>query len=281
MRVRRLCAVVPLACAIGFAALAEAPATGVLAVNPRAPHPMSTAGYSATGAHFQTVESWIKLPDPARFSRYAGRISISAQLWSARLLFDLKFTACTNRRCRPGAGPAVHSYRMEFTVYRRSTGAVVCSTAATTGSRCTDTGRSWATQRCRPGSVGRLAIVLYSPWVNVSLGGAGCDASSTYYPVAQKIDLGQARLGVEFGATPWTPGLIRRPAKSLAIATFDRPPPPPDAAEIATEGGSTGGIASAYWAHHVVEATGTRGQAQARPGRLFDDGYGFTVYLVP
>ena len=208
-------------------------------------------------------------------------MSVSAQLWSARLLFDLRFTACTNRRCRPGSGPAVHSYRMEFTVYRRGTGAVVCSTAAPAGSRCTDTGRNWATQRCRAGSVASLAIVLSPPFVNVSLGGAGCDAGSTYYPVAQQADLSQGRLGVEFGVTPWSPAPIRRPARPIAVATFDRPRPPPAAAEVATVGGSTGGIASSRWAHQVVEATGAKDRIQARPGGLFDDGYGFTVYLEP
>jgi hypothetical protein len=86
---------------------------------------------------------------------------------------------------------------------------------------------------------------------------------------------------VEFGVTPWSPAPIRRPGRPITVATFDRPRPPPDAAEVATVGGSTGGIASSRWAHQVVEATGAKDRVQARPGRLFDDGYGFTVYLEP
>ena len=276
-----MCVPAVLACAASVVPAAGSPVAGALAASAPPPRAMSQAGYAVTGAHFQTVESWVQLPDPARFARYAGRVSVSAQLWSARLLFDLRFTACTNRHCRPGSGPAVHSYRMEFTVYRRSTGAVVCSTAAAGVSRCPDTGRNWATQRCRPGSAAQLALVNQDLSLDAYIGGSGCQAHYNYYPAASRADIAQARLGVEFGATPWASGPIRSPARLVAVATFDRPPPPPDAAEVGTVGGSTGGIASPHWARHAVEATGAKDRVQARPGRLFDDGYGFTVYLEP
>jgi hypothetical protein len=224
----------------------------------------------------------MKLPNARHFAREIGRLSVSAQLWTKRLVFDLMFTTCTDATCRPGGRPETRAYRMEFAVYKRSTGELVCSTSASGASRCPGTGRNWAHQRCRPRSAAQFALVADPRIVNVDIGASGCNAALAYYPVPLRANFWQARLGVEFGATPWTRVPFRRPARRLTIVSFDRPTPPPNSAEIVTLGGSTGGIAG-RWIHHEVKMTrnGASGGAEARPGRLWDEGYGFTVFLMP
>lgn len=102
------------------------------------------------------------------------------------------------------------------------------------------------------------------------------------YPFPTHSVFGQARIGAQFGATPWTPPSFRAPRKAIAVATFDRPTPPPYAAEIVTASGSAAGIAS-WWEHHRLRLTGGSSgtRLEAAPGGLGDDGYGLTVYLEP
>jgi len=277
MQLRRLASALVIALAIMTVVVQHA-----LASTGPALRSTEQAGYSVTGAHFELVESWMKLPEASRFAREIGRLSVSAQLWTKRLVFDLRFTACTDASCRPGGRPETHRYRMEFTVYKRNTGALVCSTSAPRASRCPGTGRNWAHQRCRPGRNAQFALVADPRVVNLNIGGSGCDAALAYYPVALHANFWQARLGVEFGVTPWAHVPFRRPGRRIALVSFDRPTPPPNSAEIATLSGSTGGIAG-WWTHHEVKMTrnGASGSAEARPGKLWDQGYGFTVFLVP
>ncbi len=103
------------------------------------------------------------------------------------------------------------------------------------------------------------------------------------YQVPSASVFGQARLGVEFGATPWSTVGYRAPKATVPLVTFDRPRPPPYAAEIVTANGSTGGISS-WWTDHRVTMTrdGSPGKrAEAAASRLSDGGYRFTVYLEP
>jgi hypothetical protein len=224
----------------------------------------------------------VKLPDASRFAREIGRLTVSAQLWTTRLVFDLTFSACTDATCRPGGVPERRGYRMEFAVFSRKTRALICSTSGSGASRCRYTGRNWSRQRCRPGSMAELVLLVHAPIVSGSLDAAGCGATFPYYQVPTRANFWQARLGVEFSDTPWARAPVRRPGRPVALVSFDRPTPPPYAAEIVTLNGSTSGIAG-WWADHQIALTrtGTSGYAEAKPGKLWDDGYGFTVYLRP
>jgi hypothetical protein len=53
--------------------------------------------------------------------------------------------------------------------------------------------------------------------------------------------------------------------------------PPPYYAEVDNLNGKAGGIAAPWWTHHRI--TTRPGAAGATVGSLWDDGYGFTVYL--
>jgi hypothetical protein len=247
------------------------------------------AGYAVTGKHLGTVETWVTLPRAARFARELGRVGVTLQLWTARTVLDLKVVACTDVTCRPGGRPATRYYRPVFSAYDRTTRALICSTAATGSLRC-PTARSWTRLRLAPGGILSFYLAYPIPYDEVLMGvseGASGDAIGYQVPAtssgAPGQDYAQARLGVELGASPWAAVPFRAPRAAVAIATFDRPVPPPYAAEVANLKGKAGGIAAPWWGHHEVRATaaGTAAKTAAKPGSLWDDGYGFTVYLEP
>jgi hypothetical protein len=238
------------------------------------------AGYAVTGARFTTAETWVRLPNPAQFSGEVGRVAMSVQMQTSALIFDLSVTACTDASCRAGGKPLSQRYRLEFALYRRATRALVCSTAAPGNLRCPGVPTSWNRARIAPGQVAAMAISYPVPYDGVFL--SVNDQGFGYFPVGVHSLFGQASIGVEFGTSPWASASFRAPRKAMAVASFDRPTPPPYAAEFATRGGSAGGIAS-WWADHQVRMTGgsSSRRVEAAPGGLFDDGYGFTVYLEP
>jgi len=264
----------------GAALLLAAPAGSALAATGPLITTAGQAGYAVTGAHFTTVESWVRLPDAARFASEVGQISVSAQFWTAYSVIDLRATACTDASCQPGGRPVTRRYRLQVDVYSRTTEALVCSTAASGQARCPDVPRSFGLARFAAGRTVMIALGYRIPYDQVF---ASVNGALYNYPVSTRSVFGQGRLGVEFGPTPWTTVPYHAPATARPLVTFDRPKPPPYAAEITTAGGWAGGIAS-WWADHKVTMTSdgsSAGRTEAAPSRLSDDGYRFTVYLEP
>jgi hypothetical protein len=237
------------------------------------------AGYAVTGAHFIAAETWVKLPDPAQFSHEIGQVSVSVQLMASKRLIDLTATACTDATCRAGGKPVTHKYRLQLAVYNRATHVLICSTSAPGSLRCPQVPKSWNTARLAIGHVVQLSLVYPPPHYLVF---AAVNAHQYSYPVSTSSVFSQARIGAEFGSTPWARASFRAPRKAVAVATFGRPAPPPYWAEFAATKGSGGGIAS-WWAHHSVRTTGGSSgkRLEAEPGALRDDGYEFTVDLEP
>lgn len=274
MRLRRLVAVFTVAAGVLLVPAASAVAsTGPVLTSPE------QAGYAVTGARFRNAETWVTLPNAAQFSGEVGQVSMSIQLMTSRSVIDLTATACTDASCRAGGKPLTHRYRLQLAVYLRATGALICSTSAAGSLRCPGVPASWNRARVAPGRFTELAL-SYPPPYDVVF--ASVNNQEYDYPVAVHSVFGQARIGVEFGATPWAGASFRAPRKAMVVARFDRPTPPPYAAEIVTLSGSAAGIAS-WWADHRVRMTGgpSGKRLEAAPGALWDDGYGFTVYLEP
>jgi hypothetical protein len=242
--------------------------------------PEST-GYAVTGARFKAVETWVTLPDPAKFAREVGQISVSVQLITPKRLIDLTATACTDATCRAGGKPETHKYRLQLAVYRRATHALICSTSAPGALRCPGAavGKPLNTARIAPGRRTEIDLV-YPPPNDLLI--AAVNGHGYLYPVSTHSVFSQARIGLEFASTPWAHASFRAPAKAVAVASFGRPVPPPYFAEIVATKGSGGGIAF-WWAHHALRMKGgPSGQRlEAEPGALVDHGYGFTVYLEP
>lgn len=237
------------------------------------------AGYAFGGAHFEGIQTWVKLPDAARYAGYVGQVTVSAQLWTSDELIDVTATACTDSTCQPGGTAQELKYRRQLAVYRLPSATLVCSTSAAGSQRCPGVPQAWSDARMPPGQL--MMISLGHPSTSFDLF-TEVGNQAYQYPVSQEIVFVQARFSVEFGATPWAAAAFRAPRTAIRIAEFDRLTPPPYAAEITTVDGSGGGF-DGWWTRHEVPMTsGASGaHAEAAPGRLWDDGNGFTVYLEP
>lgn len=237
------------------------------------------AGYAVTGKHLNVVETWVTLPAPWHFARELGSISASVQLWTARKVIDLTVTACTDATCRPGGKPARRRYHTVLSVFNRESHALICSTAAAGRLRCQDTPPAFVRQRFAPRQVVNLSLVYTIPYLFV-FAQAGEDYNYQVVgsvPAKPTLNFTSARIGVELGASPWSAPRLRAPVSAIGLMSFDRPTPPPYAAEIANLNNKAGGIAAPWWSHHVISTSPTSPYATA--GRLWDQGYGLTVYL--
>lgn len=238
------------------------------------------AGYSVTGARFKEVEVNFRLPDAGRFAADTGQVGLSVQLWSKHLVVDLRMAACTDASCQAGGKPADREYRLDFTVYSRSTRAVLCSTAANT---CPDVPASWNRLRYHSGGKKVGLTLFFDPHTHYFMPSAPGSAPFGYTPGTKAV-FTQGRIGVEFGATPWTATPVHVPAHRTAVVTFGVPVGPPYEAEFATYSGRAGCVSAPLYAHHRVQLTSTgsaAGRLIAGPLGLSNIGCNFTVYLRP
>ncbi len=235
------------------------------------------AGYAATGAHFKEVDVWAKLPDAARFAREIGRLSLSVQLWDSTSVVDLSASACTDATCKPGGRPVTRDYSLGFTVFSRTTGALICATSNRT---CPNIPPAWNRARFAPGRT--LAFSLfYDPRAGFMEGQVNNQTYWGYTPGAGVVYT-QARIGAEFGATPWSTTPFRAPRTRTLVASFGVPPAPPYMGELTTYSGG-GDCLTGWYAHHSVKMTGsgTSGHGEALAGALSYYGCDFGVYLEP
>ena len=91
------------------------------------------AGYVATGARFQAVQSSVLLPDAANFASEVGGFGVSAQLWTKHRVVVLGVSNTTT------AG----NYFAAVAVFNRKTHALICSTAASGPLQCPNVGSRW------------------------------------------------------------------------------------------------------------------------------------------
>ncbi len=236
------------------------------------------AGYAATGAHFKEVEVNVKLPYASRFAGQVGLLRLSVQLWTAYSVADLGVFACTDYTCRPGGTPVTRRYRLALKVFSRSTGALICSTISTT---CPGVPSSWNRARISPGNTASLSL-FYEP----STGFLDAQVNNYDYPnysPGAGVVFNQARIGAEFGSTPWSTVPFRHPATEKRVATFGVPPGPPYEAELVTYSEHASCLIS-WWTRHRVKMTsnGTSSKpVEARPHGLWNNGCNFSVFLEP
>jgi len=239
------------------------------------------AGYAATGARFKVAEVRVKLPYASKFTRELGRVGVSVQLWSAAAVLDLRVSACTDTFCHPGGTPVTRRYSVALRVFSRSTGGLICSTSNST---CPSVPASWNDARFAPGRTVELSL-LYdhtNGFVDASVGIPGTNTGADYlnYSPGAGINFRQARIGMEFGPSPWSEIPFRAPASETFLASFWVPTRPAEA-ELAPYSGN-GGCFDSWWTSHRVKMTndGTSGAAvEARPHGLSSNGCDFSVYL--
>jgi hypothetical protein len=269
MRSRAIVAVVSALGSLGVALALAAPAAA--ATGPRF-FSTEQAGYVATGARFQAVQSSVRLPNAANFATEVAGFGVSAQLWTPNRVVVVGVSNTTT------AG----NYNAAVAVFNRNTHALICSTAASGAQQCPNVGSRWTdgSVSFAPGDDMTLTVIYdraagrdhffvddNTSGVSLSYGG--------YVPGTGK-NYTQARVGAEFAADPWSSFTYTAPAAETHLVTFRN-------SVLVTYSGHQSSFSS-WWTHHKILATSngtSAGIIEVRPHNLFNFGGNFGVYLEP
>jgi hypothetical protein len=229
------------------------------------------AGYTATGAQFKTIYAAIFLRQPGQYAGQVASYAHSVQLWSSGLVVTLGATASTSG----------DSYTTYATIYDRSTHQVIASNPNAETCDIHDI--------CNPGpatldprSALFLSIRYFPANGGVDLVADSNDANhdfptfeSTYMAGTQSFT--QARVGTEFGGTPWDESYSHTPpAQYTKAAAYTN-------VALTTYSGHASTLWS-WWVHHKLLAnTGQQSGADwvAVPTDLTNGGANFQTWFVP
>jgi hypothetical protein len=246
--------------------------TGTPAISPE------EAGYSATGAQFQTVSASVYLRNPEHYAAQVGGYGHSVQLWSSGLVMVLGVSDTT------AAGSAAAGFSPAVAVFDRSTHALLAASSNGT------IAAQWcpAGGTCQPAtSGGSFAVgatvterMHYSSATGVAsfkaTDAAGNQFTATY-TAGTGIAFNQARIGTEFSANPWAAPSYTPPAKWAKIAVYNN-------ARLVTYTGHASTLRS-WWVHHALEANteaqSVSGDWVAVPTNLYNSGASFQTFFVP
>jgi hypothetical protein len=227
------------------------------------------AGYTATGAQFKTITATVFMRQPSFYAGQVASFGHSVQLWSSGLVVSLGVTASTSSS-RGG-------YTTYATIYDRSTHQVIAS----------NPNAQWCYEdHCSPGPAnldpsfhGLTWGISYDPASGqLTMDGntvEGVDFSASYTVTGQSFT--QARVGTDFGSTPWDDSYSHTPpAQSTKAATYSN-------VGLTTYSGHKSTL-WAWWVHHPLLAnTGQQSGSDwvAIPTDLTNGGANFQTFFVP
>ena len=226
------------------------------------------AGYAATGAQFDNVQTSVYLRKPAQYASEVGGYGLSVQLWAANQLMVLGVSDSTS------ASP----FSPAAAVFNPATKTLTCSTAGSGAQECPGTPANWTN-----GSVNYPAADTVTLQVSFSksLGTVhfvvrddttGTSSGFTY-DVGTSVSFTQARVGAEFGATPWSTPTYNPPAAAVKLAAFT-------GTSLTSYTGHTATLLS-WWTASQVQMTGPGSVVEAAPSGLDSTGADFSVDLEP
>jgi hypothetical protein len=251
------------AAVLGLAVPAGA-STGTAQISPE------QAGYAATGAQFKNVHTRVFLRQPGQYASEVGQYSHSVQLWSSGLVATLGLRASTS-----GSG-----YTPYAEVFDRSGHQLLAS----------DPNAQWCDEHTF-GCITTIGTFGSDEYVDMSIsydparGFVHFDAYDeydelylkAYYQVGTGVSFTQARVGTEFGGSPWDGSYpYTPPAQYTKIAAYGN-------VGLITYSGHTSTLWS-WWTHHKLLAnTGQQSGADwvAVPTDLTSGGASFQTWFVP
>jgi hypothetical protein len=233
------------------------------------------AGYTATGAQFQFIRAQIYLRNPAQYTGEVASFGDSIQLWSSDSVAVVGVTASTT-----GSG-----YTPYATIYNRSTHAVIAS----------DPDARWCPtdDDCEP-TIGTFApsgpVAMYLRYdpsagtLELDIGGnpdgpgeEDLPAFLASYTIGTGESYNQARVGTDFGSTPWDGSYsYSPPAQAVKAAVYSD-------VSLTSYSGHTATLWS-WWVHHALLANTEQQSGSdwvARPTDLADGGASFQTWFVP
>jgi hypothetical protein len=229
------------------------------------------AGYTATGAQFDEVQATVYLRNPAQYSGEVSQYGHSVQLWSSDLVAVVGVTTSTSGS----------SYTPYATIYNRSTHQVIASDPDAFW--CDDHDNCSRTIGTFAAGDSVLLTLTYDPRAGV-LGLQAFDNNTgdafinePAYTVGTGVSFTQARVGTEFGGSPWDASYsYTPPAQSTKAAAYT-------GVALTTYSGHTSTLWS-WWVHHKLLAnTGQQSGSDrvAIPTDLTSGGASFQTWLVP
>jgi hypothetical protein len=266
MRWRAASALITLGAAAAAALALAVPAgavTGTAEISPE------QAGYTATGAQFKNVHAAVYLRQPSFYAGQVASFGHSVQLWSSGLVVSLGVTGSTSNK--------VGNYTTYATIYDRGTHQVIASNP--NAQWCYEDHCSSGPANLDPSFHGLAWGISYDPASGqLTMGGdttEGIDFSASYTVTGQSFT--QARVGTDFGGTPWDGSYsYTPPAKAMKAATYSN-------VGLTTYSGHTSTLWS-WWVHHKLLAnTGQQSGADwvAVPTDLANSGASFQTFFVP
>jgi hypothetical protein len=269
MRSRVIVALVSVLATLGAALALAGPAAA--ATGPKYYSP-EQAGYAATGARFQYVQTSVYLPKAARFASEVAGYGVSVQLRTPYRVVVLGVSNSTT------AG----NYNAAVAVYNKTKRSLICSTAGSGAQACPHVGSRWTdgSVSFAPGDTVTLAIA-YDRFSGVDHfyvddETTGVELFYSGYAPGTGQSYNQARAGAEFAASPWSGFTYTAPASETHLVTFR------DSVLVTYRGGVAG--FSSSWTHNKIVATSTgnsAGTVEVVPSDLSNFGSNFGVYLKP
>jgi hypothetical protein len=242
------------------------------------------AGFAASGAQFRYVQTVVTLPNAANFASEIGGFGISVQLWSSHQVAVLGISNSTTSGNYSAAVAMFDPTQPNRNVYPNG---LICSTAGSGSQLCAGTPADWT-----DGSVSFAPgdTVIISAFYNQATGGtlflvkdpAASESLSYTFASGTGISWRQARVGAEFGCSPWAS------CSGSSPVPYSAPPSPVHLAKfsgtrLTTYSGHRAGFRS-WWVHAKVKWTRNGhigGAVNGKPRDLFDAGTAFNVYLQP
>jgi hypothetical protein len=226
------------------------------------------AGYTATGAQFEDITADVYLRQQGQYAGEVATFAHSVQLWSSGLVAVVGVTASTS-----GSG-----YTPYAKIYDRSTHQVLASNPNAIWCDVSDDCSS-TIGTIPPGEGVSLSVTYDLKTRDLGLraipyiGNGGF--VSIYTAASQSFT--QARVGTEFGSSPWDASYAHTPPANYAkIATYNN-------VALTTYSGHIATLWS-WWVHHKLLAnTGqqTGSDWVATPGDLTNGGASFQTGFVP
>jgi hypothetical protein len=260
------------AAAVLALALPAGASTGTVQISPE------HAGYTATNAQFKTVSASVYLRNPEQYATQVAAYGHSVQLWSSGLVMVLGVSDTT------ATGSAAAGFSPAVAVFNRTTHALVAASANGT------IPAQWcpAGGTCQPatsgGSFATGVTVTERMHYNPATGAATFKASdaagdlfTASYTPGMGVSFTQARIGTEFGSTPWDASYsYTPPAGDVRIATYNT-------VYLTTYSGHTSTLWSWWVRHKLLANTGQQTSSDwvAVPTDLYNGGASFQTWFVP
>jgi len=260
------------AASLTMAGMASA-STGTVQISPE------ESGYSATGAQFKDVSASVYLRNPEQYASEVAGFGHSVQLWSPTQVIVLGVSDTT------AAGSKASGFSPAVAVFNRSDHSLV----AATGNGTMDAQWCPAGGTCQSAASGgsfpvgttvteRAHYNLTTGDVNFTATDTAGDQFTATYAAGLGQSFNQARIGTEFGSTPWTaPATFTPPANWAKIGVFNN-------ARLVTYSGHAGTLTS-WWVTHVLEANtvaqSATGDWVSVPSNFGNGGASFATFFVP